>query len=186
MQATQVDAQYIHEQNEKARNFEEWQNAKAEHQIIELRRAHERWMCKATNNQAEEMITYDLFCEAQRIPTECAAIERIRAKFDERKTAEDIRLDEKIALIRAKAQQRIDAEYHHRRMRCWTCADDGFAHPFEYRGRYYYRTYSGAMWHAGNAYEGNEGQLAAWAGVWNGIYIAKGIEPQEKPSVAML
>ena len=40
------------------------------------------------------------------------------------------------------------------------------------------------MWHAGNAYEGNAGQLAAWAGVWNGLYIGKGEEPQEKPAVA--
>ena len=64
-------------------------------------------------------------------------------------------------------------------MRCWTCADDGLAHPFEYRGHKYYRTYSGAMWLQGNA-----GQLSAWAGRWNGLYIGKDEEPEHKPAVA--
>jgi hypothetical protein len=34
------------------------------------------------------------------------------------------------------------------------------------------------MWHA------DAGQLAAWAGRWNGLYIDKDEEPQEKPAVA--
>jgi hypothetical protein len=173
-----VTAEYRIEQRDKVRYLEEYLADKSQYQIAELNREHERWLCKVTNNQAEEMINYELFCEAQRIPTDCAAIERIRAKFDAKKAGQLGVVAWKSECIRVKLERKIEAARRHCAMRCWTCTDDGRAHPFEYRGHNYYRTYSGAMWHA------DAGQLAAWAGRWNGLYIDKDEEPQEKPAVA--
>jgi hypothetical protein len=179
-----VTAEYRIEKRDRVRYLEEYLADKSQYQIVELNREHERWLCMVTNNQAEEMIRYELFCEAQRTLTDCAAIERIRSKFDAIKAEKLARIAWKTECIRAKFERKMKAARQHCAMRCWTCADDGRAHPFEYRGKNYYRTYSGAMWHAGNAYEGNAGQLAAWAGRWNGLYISKDEEPQEKPAVA--
>jgi hypothetical protein len=156
-----VTAEYRIEKRDRVRYLEEYLAEKSQYQIAELNREHERWLCKVTNNQAEEMINYELFCEAQRIPADCDAIERIRTKFDVKKAGQ-------LGVVAWKSEC----------IRSWTCADDGRAHPFEYRGHNYYRTYSGAMWHA------DAGQLAAWAGRWNGLYIDKDEEPQEKPAVA--
>jgi hypothetical protein len=173
-----VTAEYRIEKRDHVRYLEEYLADKSQYQIAELNREHERWLCKVTNNQAEEMMKYELFCEAQRIPTDCAAIERIRTKFEVKKAGQLGVVAWKSECIRAKFERKIEAARRHCVMRCWTCADDGLAHPFEYRGHNYYRTYSGAMWHA------DAGQLAAWAGRWNGLYIDKDEEPQEKPAVA--
>ena len=174
-----VTEQYRIEKRDHVRYLEEYLADKSQYQILELHRAHERWLCKATNDQAEEMIKYELFCSAQRIPTDCDAIERIRAKFETKKAGQLGLMAWKTECIRANVERKMKAARQHCAMRCWTCADDGLAHPFEYRGRKYYRTYSGAMWH-----QGNEGQLAAWAGRWNGLYIGKDEEPEQKPPVA--
>ena len=174
-----VTEQYRIEKRDHVRYLEEYLADKSQYQVFELNREHERWLYKVTNNQAEEMINYELFCEAQRIPTDCAAIERIRAKFDAIKAEKLARIEWKSECIRVKFERKIEAARRHCVMRCWTCADDGLAHPFEYRGHKYYRTYSGAMWLQGNA-----GQLAAWAGRWNGLYIGKDEEPEHKPAVA--
>jgi hypothetical protein len=173
-----VTEQYRIEQRDKVRYLEEYLTDKSQYQIVELHREHERWLCMVTNNQAEEMIRYELFCSAQRILTDCDAIERIRTKFDAIKAKKLARIAWKTECIRVKLERKMKAARQHCAMRCWTCADDGRAHPFEYRGHNYYRTYSGAMWLA------DAGQLAAWAGRWNGLYIGKDEEPQEKPAVA--
>jgi len=179
--AQQVDAQYIIEKRERLHRLEEYLNGNSQYQIIELHREHERWLCQETNYHAQELINYEIFCDAQRILAESETIERMNANFEKKKKDKQALLEEKIARIYAKADQKIEAARRYCTMRCWTCADDGLAHPFEYRCKKYYRTYSGTMWHAGN-----EGQLSEWAGIWNGIYIGKGEEPQEKPAVALL
>lgn len=179
-----IDAQYIIEQNEKFRTFEEWMRDKTEHRIFELRRKHKRWLEWAENQRDESLMCEEHRAAAMREPMNCARIARIHAQFDTEKTEEDAILEAQIDRIRAKAESKIRAKREHCRMRCWTCADDGFAHLFTYRGRRYWRTYSGAMWKAGTVWEGNPGELGAWAGVWNGIYIGRGEEPSQPP-VAM-
>lgn len=174
-----VTEEYRIEKRDHVRYLEEYLADKSQYQVFELNREYERWLCKATNDHAHEMMDYELFCEAQRIPADCVAIELIHAKFDVKKAEQLARIERKSECIRAKLERKMKAARQHSVMRCWTCADDGLAHPFEYRGCNYYRTYSGAMWLQGNA-----GQLAAWAGRWNGLYISKDEEPEQKPAVA--
>jgi len=73
--------------------------------------------------------------------------------------------------IKVKAECDIEVERKKYEERTWTCKDDGRAHLFLYRKRIYYRTFNGAVWKA------NEGELGAWMGFWNGLYIAKGEQP---------
>jgi hypothetical protein len=162
----QIDPQYTIKQIERVQKAVKYQNAKAERRIIKARKQHERRLRRTDEGLGIAMVAFEISMSGMPLEGE----------------TEPDALDEEIIHIRDKANQMIEAARKHCAMRCWTCADDGCAHPFEYRGRHYYRTYSGAMWHT--AYEGNEGQLGAWAGVWNGKYIGKGDEPQQKPPVA--
>ena len=123
-----VTEQYRIEKRDHVRYLEEYLADKSQYQIIELNREHERWLCMVTNNQAEEMIRYELFCSAQRILTDCAAIERIRTKFDAIKAEKLARIERKSECIRANVERKIEAARQHCVMRCWTCADDGLAH----------------------------------------------------------
>ena len=159
----QIDPQYTIKQIERVQKAVRYQNAKAERQIIKARKQHERRLRRTDEGLGIDMVAFEISMSGYTPLVE----------------TEPDALEETILQIRDKANQMIEAARKHCAMRCWTCADDGFAHPFEYRRRHYYRTYSGAMWH-----EGNEGQLGAWAGIWNGKYIGKGEEPQQKPPVA--
>jgi len=179
-----IDAQYIIEQNEKFDTFEEWMRDKAEHQVFELREKHRQWLNWAKRVRDESLIHEECLAAAKHTHLDCSRIDAINAEFEKDKAAEKTKLEDQIDHIRAKAESKIRAKREHCRMRCWTCADDGFAHLFTYRGRRYWRTYRGAMWKAGTVWEGNPGELGAWAGVWNGIYISHGEEPQ-RPPVAM-
>jgi hypothetical protein len=165
-----IDAQYIHEQHERLRNFEEWQIEKAEHQVIQLRNIYQDWL-----RWAQEERDQTLMFEER---VSCARIAQVNTKFEQEDSEKKAKLQDQIDSIRAKAQRRINAKREHCSMRCWSCPDDGDARPFEYRGRLYYRIYSGAMWHA------DQGQLGAFAGMWNGIYLSKGEEPT-RPLIAM-
>ena len=157
----QIDPQYTIKQIERVQKAVRYQNAKAERRIIKARKQYERRLRRTDEGLGIAMVAFEISMSGE----------------VEGETEPDA-LDEEIIQIRDKANQMIEAARKHCAMRCWTCADDGFAHLFEYRGRKYYRTYSGAMWHA------VEGQLGAWAGVWNGKYIGKGEELQQKPPVA--
>ena len=61
-----VTEQYRIEKRDHVRYLEEYLADKSQYQVFELNREHERWLCKVTNNQAEEMINYELFCEVLR------------------------------------------------------------------------------------------------------------------------
>ena len=161
----QIDPQYTIKQIERVQKVVRYQNAKAERRIIKARKQHERRLRRTDEGLGIAMAAFDAYTTSENT-------------VEEEGEKELDALDEEIIQIRDKANQMIEAARKHCAMRCWTCVDDGFAHPFEYRGRHYYRTYSGAMWHA------DEGQLGAWAGIWNGKYIGKGEEPQQKPPVA--
>ena len=158
----QIDPEYTIKQIERVQKAVKYQNAKAERQIIKARKQHERHLRRTDEGLAISMVAFEISMSGMPLEGE----------------TEPDALEQTIAQIRDKANQMIQAARKHCAMRCWTCADDGLAHPFEYRRRHYYRTYSGTMWHA------DAGQLGAWAGVWNGKYIGKGEEPQQKPPVA--
>jgi hypothetical protein len=158
----QIDEQYMIKQNERVEKAVKYQNAKVERQIIKARKQYERHLRRTDEGLGIAMAAFEVSMSEAPLEGE----------------TEPDALEQTIAQIRDKANQMIEAARKHCVMRCWTCADDGLAHPFEYRGRHYYRTYSGIMWHA------DAGQLGAWAGVWNGKYIGKGEEPQQKPPVA--
>jgi hypothetical protein len=158
----QIDPLYIIKQIERIEKAVRYQNAKAERRIIKARKQHERHLRRTDEGLAISMVAFEISMSGMPLEGE----------------TEPDALEQTIAQIRDKANQMIEATRKHCAMRCWTCADDGLAHPFEYRRRHYYRTYSGTMWHA------DAGQLGAWAGVWNGKYIGKGEEPQQKPPVA--
>lgn len=153
-----IDPQYIIRQIERVQKVVRYQNAKAERRIIKARKQHERHLRRTDEGLGISM----------------AAFEASTSENPEGETEPDA-LEETIAQIRNKANRMIEAARKYCAMRCWTCANDGIAHPFEYRGRHYYRTYSGAIW------KKDEGQLGSWAGVWNGKYIGKGEEPQQPP-----
>ena len=154
-----IDPQYIIRQIERVQKVVRYQNAKAERRIIKARKQHERHLRRTDEGLGISM----------------AAFEASTSENPEEGETEPDPLEETIAQIRNKANQMIEAARKYCAMRCWTCANDGIAHPFEYRRRYYYRTYSGSMW------KNEEGQLGSWAGVWNGKYIGKGEEPQQPP-----
>lgn len=165
-----IDEQYIIRQNMRVQNVEKYQNAKVERQIMKARKQYERHLRRTNDGLGIAM----------------AAFEGFIAPVDDKGEIELDPLEKTIIQIRNKANQMIIAAHKYCAMRCWTCADDGYAHPFEYRKCNYYRTYSGKMWKNEILEEGNERKLGAWAGVWNGKYIGKGEEPQQKPSIATL
>ena len=173
----QIDAQYIIKQIERVQKAVKYQNAKAERQIIKARKQHERHLRRTTEGLGITMAAFEAYAVKESEPTDYESISLLDKNEVE---MEPDALEQTIMHIRDKADQMIKAARKHCAMRCWTCADDGFAHLFEYRGKNYYRTYSGTMWHA------DEGKLGAWAGVWNGKYIGKGEEPQQKPAVAVI
>jgi hypothetical protein len=47
----------------------------------------------------------------------------------------------------------------------WTCPNDDMVHEFVYEGKTYLRNFNGQIW------EENDGELGAWAGVWDGKKI---------------
>lgn len=155
---SQIDPQYTIKQIERVQKAVRYQNAKAERRIIKARKQYERHLRRTDEGLGIAMVAFEISMSGMPL---------IEIEPDA--------LEETITQIRNKAKQMIEAARKHCAMRCWTCADDGVAHPFEYRGYHYYRTYSGTMWHA------VEGQIGAWAGVWNGKYIGKGEEPQKPP-----
>jgi hypothetical protein len=165
-----IDENYIIRQNTRVQNVEKYQNAKVERQIIKARKQHERHLRRTNDGLGIAMTAFDAFI----------------TPVDEKAEIELDTLEDTIIQIRLKANKMIAAAHKYCAMRCWTCADDGYAHPFEYRGCNYYRTYSGEMWKNKIVDEGNEGKLGAWAGVWNGRYIGKGEEPQQKPPIITL
>ena len=162
-----IDEQYIMRQNIRVQNVEKYQNAKVERQIIKARKQHERHLRRTNDGLGISMAAFEAFI----------------GPVDDKGEIELDTLEKTIIQIRIKANKMIAAARKYCAMRCWTCADDGYAHPFEYRGCNYYRTYSGEMWKKELVHEGNEEKLGAWAGVWNGIYIGKGEEPQHKPDI---
>jgi hypothetical protein len=171
----QIDPQYTIKQIERVQKAVKYQNAKAERQIIKVRKQHERHLRRTDEGLGISMVAFEAYAVKESAPIDYESISLLDKNEGE---MESDALEQTIMRIRDKADQMIKAARKHCAMRCWTCADDGLAYPFEYRGHHYYRTYSGTMWHA------VEGQLGAWAGVWNGKYIGKGEEPQQKPPVA--
>jgi hypothetical protein len=161
-----IDEQYIMRQNTRVQNVETYQNAKVERQIMKARKQHERHLRRTNDGLGIAMTAFEGFI----------------AHVDDKGEIELDELEKTIIQIRNKANQRIATARKYCEMRCWTCADDGYAHPFEYRRCNYYRTYWGEMW-KNEPEEGNQGKLGAWAGVWNGKYIGKGEEPQQKPPI---
>ena len=158
-----IDEQYIIRQNVRVQNVEMYQNAKVERQIMKARKQHERHLRRTNDGLGLGM----------------AAFEGFITPVDDKGEIELDELEKTIIQIRNKANQRIATARKYCEMRCWTCADDGYAHPFEYRRCNYYRTYSGEMWKN----KPDEGKLGAWGGVWNGKYIGRGEEPQQKPAI---
>jgi hypothetical protein len=55
----------------------------------------------------------------------------------------------------------------------WTCPNDGQAHPFEWQGCQYHRTYTGEMWRTADW---------CWAGRWMGHYIGSCSPPRDEAS----
>jgi len=162
-----IDEQYIIRQKMRVQHVEKYQNAKVERQIMKARKQHERNLRKTNDDLGIAMAAFDAFIEP----------------VDDKGEIELDELEKTIIQIRNKANKMIVAAHKYCAMRCWICADDGYAHPFEYRGCNYYRTYSGEMWKDQIVHEGNEEKLGDWAGVWNGKYIGKGEEPQQKPDI---
>ena len=181
-------------------SFEEQQRLEAEHSFEEQRKeAYMRWRdeeyIQAKKDAIENGLATSYHAAVLEDPVEILSeplaqetddsashlkttIECIRAAANQKIECIRAKANQKIEYIRAKANQKIDAAHNRCKMHSWTCADDGRAYPFEYRRCHYYRTYSGAMWYA------NKGQLGAWAGMWNGIYIDHGEEPP-RPLAAM-
>jgi len=147
---------------------QDWITAKTESQIESLR-AHHRDLLRS---MTAIDIKYYRESRDNGIHVDCEEIARRR----ERITTYAHRLqgieDCKVGYLKATMACYIQKERKKYEERTWTCADDGRAHLFLYRKRIYYRTFHGAVWKA------NEGELGAWVGFWNGLYISKGEQPQ--------
>jgi len=142
--------------------------AKAENVMMKLR-IHNR-----------ELLTFMVKNEIHRyheaklkgIHVSCEEMERSSKKLEN--FEKNLRSNEAFDIVRIsiKAESDIEVERKKYEERTWTCEDDGRAHLFLYRKRIYYRAFNGAVWKA------NEGELGAWAGFWNGLYLSKGKRPQ--------
>jgi len=144
-----------------------WIAAKTEHEILEIRLHFTNLVLKITN------IDRDFYREAESKGIHVACCEIARRNAVREKAERRLRREEEYTVRKARNKKTrflIEA-YEKFHERIWTCENDGFARPFIYRHRRYYRTFDGAVWKA-NGFE-----LGDWTGYWNGLYIAKGEEP---------
>jgi hypothetical protein len=154
--------------HERFQDKKEWITSKAEYEMMKIR--------LRTSSLLEFMVSHDARyyreAELKGIHVSCEEIARRSKKLEE--FEKNIRSNEAFDIIHieVKAESDIEVERKKYEERTWTCKDDGRAHLFLYRKRIYYRTFNGAVWKA------NEGELGKWMGFWNGLFIAKGEQPQ--------
>jgi hypothetical protein len=157
---------------ERLQEKKDWIAAKTDHEILEIRLLFRNLMVKITNKDRD----FYREAESKGIHVSCEEIAHRNAVRE--KAERWLRREEEynVRKARNKKTRFLMEAYEKFHERIWTCEDDGFARPFIYRRRPYYRTFDGAVWKA------NETKLGDWVGFWNGIYIAKGKEPS-RPSI---
>ena len=145
-----------------------WITAQAENEIMKVRIRTPTLIQFMVKND----MRYYREAELKGIPVSCEEDARLSKRLEE--FEKNLRSNEAFDIARISANAECDIEVERKKYeeRSWTCEDDGRAHLFLYRKRIYYRTFNGAVWKA------NEGKLGAWVGFWNGLYIAKGEQPQ--------
>ena len=152
---------------ERLQEKKEWIAAKHVHEVKQIQLHYHSEMVERVNKDRD----FYREAESKGIHVSCEEIARRSAEY--KKYEQKVREWEEVSIhfSRNKAKRYLTVARENYVARSWTCKDDGFAHPFTYRRRSYYRTFNGAVWKA------NKNTLGDWVGYWNGIYISKGEEP---------